>query len=379
MVRTTLALMLLCLPALAGGAGKPSLTWKDVKYRLDDLPAELDPLVAETARPWAEWADAKGYEVELSDAADVILVVSKRQRKVENDFELVAKTIQAVDRFLEPRERAPKTTGGAPKEKKERGRLEDFDLPSLDKPDIEAPRLPPQIPVLFKAYNPRDYESGLDMLVEEHPWLKDWAKDTGTTVYGLVLPHPLVGAWLVNAPDNEEWNPLNEMVHRMAQMLVIDRCGVQPYWLQVGTAWHVELEVMGAIYCFPYRAEFVGVGEHGGWKHQLRNEFDKPKTPPPTMGEIAGLVRGEYDDRAAGFAWGTARWLVREHPERFGDLLRGFDAITRKEGIQVASDGVTWTTIPGWEIPDARQLETLQRFVSRSFLKDLGEAFADGV
>ena len=68
---------------------------------------------------------------------------------------------------------------------KERGPLEEFDLPSLDEPDIEAPPLPPQIPVLFKAYNTRDYASGLDMLVEEHPWLEGWANDVGKGYYGL--------------------------------------------------------------------------------------------------------------------------------------------------------------------------------------------------
>ena len=90
------------LPALAG---KGTLNWKGTTYKLDALPEELGPHVAETARPWAAWAAKKGYRLELSDEADVLLVVAKRQRKVERDLELLARTRAAVDLFLEPRAR----------------------------------------------------------------------------------------------------------------------------------------------------------------------------------------------------------------------------------------------------------------------------------
>lgn len=369
-----LALALLAAPALCGA---PSLRWKGRTYKLEALPEALPAEVGRAAGVWGEWAEDEGYRLELSDDARCLLVVSERRGKVELELELIERTLDAVDAFLPPREGSTPAAEGAAKPKAGPGRLEDFELPPLT-PEVSAPRLPHQVPVLLEARDPGDYADALRMLVRKHPWLASWAEDTGASVYGLVLPHPLVGAWLWNAPDNEEWDPRNELVHRLAQLLVLDRGGQPPYWLLAGIAWNVEHQVRGAIYCFPYRAEFVGVGEHGGWSPQLKSEFGGKLGAPPTIDELASLRRGRYVDRSAGLAWGAARWLIREQPARLPAILLDLDEVRRKDGIEVRQDG-SWSTRPGWEVPPEAQLEVLRRHLGRNALRSIGEAFAAGI
>jgi len=374
--RLLLGLGACALLAAPSVAGKPSLRWKGKTHALEALPAELPPEVAEAARPLGAWAERKGYRMELTPEADCLLVMSRRGRDPRENLAWIAATREELDGLLPPRAATPATSGGG-EPAAPRGRLEDFDLPPLT-PEAEMPPLPHQVPVLLEARNPKDYESALEALVEGCPWLADWAGATGKGTYGLVLPRPLVGAWLANAPANEEWDPLNELVNRYAQLLVIDRAGVQPYWLLSGIAWEAELRVRGAIYCFPYRDGFVGIGEHGGWAPRLRTLFGARADRPPTAAEISALERGTYVDDQAALAWGTARWLLDAERAALPRVLADLDRVRRKQGIEVHEDG-SWTTIPGWDWPAETLDDSLRRHVGRDALERLGAAWREGL
>ncbi len=383
----TIALLAWLGAAPGGGGADPSLCWKGRTLALDELPSELAPEVGEAARSFGAWAERMGYRLELTDAADCILIVRRNQGDVAGEMALIAATLKRVDELLAPRKPQAVAKGGpgAPGAGSEEAgttpyrpqRLEDFELPST-RPDVSVPRLPHQVPVLLKARNPADYASALDALAEQNPWLAGWAADIGKTAYGLVLPRPLIGAWLVDAPVNEEWDPQNELVNRLAQLCVIDRGGQPPYWMLAGLAWNVEFDVRGTIYCFPYRDEFVGIGEHGGWSAFLENYYGDRERQTPSMREIGALQRGTYVDPAAGHAWGTLRWILREHEDRLGPILSDLDERLRKDGIEVREDG-TWKTLKGWEVPQATQLEILKRHLGGDFLERLGKAFREGV
>jgi len=372
------------LPGLVGlavllnpaGSGEPSLRWKGRPYKLDALPAELSPEVAEAARPLAVWAEKKGYRMELTPEADCLLVLSRRSSSSAEHLAWIAATIKAFEGVLAPRVAEPPDAAGGPTPP-ERKRLEDFDLPPLT-PEVEMPRLPHQIPILLEARNSKDYESALGALVESCPWLGEWAEARGKGAYGLVLPRPLLGAWLADAPANEEWDPRNELVNRLAQLIVIERAGVQPYWLLAGLAWEIELSVRGGIFCFPYRSGFVGVEEHGGWAARLSTLFAERAERPPTAGEIAGLKRGVYVDDQAAVAWGAARWLMKEQRAALPPLLADLDQVRRKQGIEVRQDG-SWTTIPDWDWPDEVLDEILRRHLGPDAFERLGQAFRAGL
>ncbi len=378
----------LALAALA--AGEPALRWKGRMIALEKLPAELPAEVGRAAEPFGAWADRKGYRLELSASADCILIVPKSQGDVDGEMELIAATLRRVGEFLPPRpgeKEAAAASGAAGAGSAGAGqptttpyrpeRLEDFELPST-RPDVSVPRVPHQVPVLIKARNQADNNSALDALAAQNPWLAGWVEDVGKVAYGLVLPRPLIGAWLVNAPANEEWDPLNELVNRLAQLCVLDRGGQPPYWLLAGLAWNVELDVRGTIYCFPYRDEFVGIGEHAGWSAFLKTYYSERGRGTPALSEIAALKRGRYVDPAAGHAWGTVRWILSQHKERLLPILLELDERLRKDGIDVRADGI-WTTLKHWEVPEPVQLEILKRHLGPDFLDRLGQAFREGV
>jgi len=355
-------------------AGEPTVKWKGHDYVLSKLPAELPKEVAEAVQPLGTWAQSKGYLIEVTPEADCILL-TRRSGSVETNFARIRETFAAFEGLVAPRTDAPETGTAT---KPARGKLEDFDLPKVGHQDAEMPRRPHQIPVLLEAKNPADFKSALQALVKTCDWLAGWVASTGENAYGVVLPHPLMGAWLVNAPANEEWNPENELVNRLAQLILLDRAGEQPYWLLSGVAWEIELTVRKGIYCFPYRDGFVGVEEHAGWSPQLKNLFTSRETNPPTIAEIASLKRGAYIDTQAAFAWGTAHWLMRSKTANLSAILTDLDQVRRKQGITVAADG-TWKTIEDWDWPNAVLDEILRKQLGNDFDQQLGAAFRTGL
>jgi len=370
---------LAALAVLSGCLSAPlraDLMWKGQKVDPAALPEGLPPEVARAAQPWLEWSRKRGYHLWVSDGGDCILLAEKRWSGVEESMGLIADTIAAVDRFLPPR--PADVVAEAPKEAPSTGTpLEDFDLPPAGvQGPSEVPRTPHQVPLLFAARNPAHYKEGLGLLVGGNAWLAAWADEIGGESYGLALPEPLVGAWLIEAPENEEWDPRNELVHRLAQLLVMDRGGRVPYWMLVGTAWNVELEVRGGIYCFPYRYGFVGIGEHGGWAPALRSRFTGRDAPEVDAAVLCALQRGTYVDRDAAAAWGGMRFLIEEHAADLPALMADLDRAWRQGALEVAEDG-SWRSLPLWQWPLETQADLLRRHLGRDLWERLRAAFRD--
>lgn len=362
-----------CLLALVPSA-RADLLWKGKTVDPKSPPKELAPGVLAAAAPWQEWSRKRGYHLWVSDAGDCILLAEKRYSGVEESLGLCRDTIAAVDRFLPPRpaEVAPQPVAAEPVKGKS---LEEFELPPPGTPGpSEVPRTPQQVPVLFAARNAAHYQEGLSMLVEGSPWLTAWAEEIGRGAYGLTLPRPLVGAWLIEAPENEEWDPRNELVHRLAQLLLMDRAGYLPYWMTVGTAWVVEQDVRGGIYCFPYRTGFVGIGEHGGWAAPLRSRFRDSDTGEVDAAALCALQRGLYVDKHAATAWGGMHYLIAEHREALPALMADLDLAWRQGALEVAADG-SWRSRPQWEWPLSTQADLLQRHLGKDLWKRLTQEF----
>lgn len=355
---------------------RADVLWKGKPVDLAALPEGLPPEVATAAEPWKAWARKHGYHLWVADAGDCILLAERSFSGVQESLELSAATIAAMDRILPPR-KGGDVVAAAPPKKPSTGSLEDFELPPAGVAGpTEVPPRPHQVPVLFAARNPAHYKEALGTLVEGNAWLTAWAEEIGADSYGLALPQPLVGAWLIEAPENEEWDPRNELVHRLAQLLLMDRAGNLPYWMVVGTAWNLELEVRGSIYCFPYRAGFVGIGEHGGWAPALRARFGEPDAAEVDAGALCALERGLYVDKHAATAWGGMRYLIAEHRAALPALMADLDSAWRRSALEVAADG-TWKSLPLWEWPLATQADLLQRHLGRDLWQRLGQDFRD--
>lgn len=371
-LRSLASAFVLSLCAVA--PARADLLWKGQKIDPAKPPEGLAPEACKAAAPWMEWSRKRGYHLWVSDGGDAILLAEKRWSGVEESMDLIQATLEAVGAFLPPRAgSAPapaqpiRPSTGTP--------LEDFELPpaGIQGPS-EIPRTPHQVPVLFAARNPQHYKEGLAELVEGNAWMTAWAEQIGAESYGLCLPEPLIGAWLIEAPENEEWDPRNELVHRLAQLLVMDRAGRVPYWMLVGTAWNVELDVRGGIYCFPYRYGFVGIGEHGGWGPALRTRFGGADAPEVGPEVVCALERGQYVDTHAATAWGTMRHLIAERRTALPALLADFDLAWRQGAIERGENG-TWRSLPLWEWPLETQADLLRRHLGRDVWKALQASF----
>jgi hypothetical protein len=187
---------------------------------------------------------------------------------------------------------------------------------------------------------------------------------------GFALQEPLVAAWMVSGSGLEEYNPLNEFVHRAAELRLLDKFGQVPYWLHSGIAWAAELAVCGTVYCFPYRDEFIGVGEHGGWKPQLASLL-KAKDSAPSWKSVAALQRGSYRDTAAAMAWGMAEFLMAQSGVGPSQVLLELDRIWRQDGITVerfSDGGHRWRTVQGYEVPLERQQAVFEQHLGVNLL-----------
>jgi hypothetical protein len=232
--------------------------------------------------------------------------------------------------------------------------------------DMDAP-----VPILVQLEDPAALGRLKTFLGREHPYLAGWA-ESGERGVGFVLEEPLIAGWLREVPGvkKSEWKPQNELTNRLVQALLIQRAGRLPQWLTQGLAWYVELEVKKSIYCFPFRAGFVGKKEHKGWQSALKAMLVESGQRAPTMTELAGWPRGSYDDRHAALAWGAATLLARYFPEELPLVVADFEERTRTGGRITNADG-SWESVPDYEIPPDEQLAILDERLGTSFLGEL--------
>jgi hypothetical protein len=221
--------------------------------------------------------------------------------------------------------------------------------------------------VMFVLEKPAHYDSVVDAIAERFSYLGPWVKEARGSG-GFVLEEPLAGAYVKGIEANEEWSGEHELVHRIAELLLVRRFGRQPYWVQQGWAWHTELSLMGSIYCFPYRNEFVGVGEHGGWDKDLSRFFDESSKLDVWISDIGALRRGVWNDRHAKVAWGAVKFLVEQHGAALPALLEEQRVEWDRQNRVEAGDG-TWTRDRQFRLPDPLQRELLERHAGADVLE----------
>jgi hypothetical protein len=191
-----------------------------------------------------------------------------------------------------------------------------------------------------------------------------------------VLEEPAVGALAFFAGAREEWDPMNEVAHRAAHLLIVQRFGHQPNWLRVGLSWSLEQDVRGSIYCFPGRNEFVSVAEHGGWSSELTSAYRSRSAAPITIEELCRLVRGRFQTEAAARAWGAARYLVEHEraalPRILSDLRAAWDETSR-----VTHPDGSWERKPDFELDAAAQRAVFERHAGPELWARITAAFRD--
>jgi len=401
MIRTRLAAFLAAVlagsPAADCRVASQGLHFQGRTRPFDDLPAELTPAARSAVETWIPWAERAGYRMTLGDDQRVLVLTYGARSGLERTSQLVDRVSAVFEASLPRTELPPEAPppdvatpappadgplpedpegGPAPWEEIGLGRYESPEVPTWSF-TWGAADMPPDAStaVFLVVEDDGDFLAVLDFLKEGFPYLEAWAEDAGR-FSGFTLQQPLAGAFVEGASGQEEWNPDNEVVNRIAQLLLLRRFGQQPNWLVQAWAWHCEFAVLGAVYCFPYRDEFVGVGEHGGWERDVRNLFKVREKKPLRPSEFADWERGTYEHSTARISWGLLEFVLHEHPGKLPLVAEEFRVHVDRENRVDHGDG-TWSRNVDFVIPPERQVELLEKHLGKGFLKDATRFFRE--
>lgn len=367
------ALVLALLSGIAAaaptrGGDDPLLHWGRASHPLTELPVELGDAPRAALEKWGPWAAEHGYRLELTDDARVLLLVqAKRRPKAE--LELIEDTVAWFDELLPaPPRREDGSPASPPVPEPAAHRIGPDGswswIPHGSLPDVDTV-------VLVQAKDQTDYESTVDLVAELEPYLVPWT-GTGKRASGFVLERPLCSVWREGGADLEEYDPENELVHRLARLLTLRRFGRQPWWLTLGIAWHFEIGIRGDVYCFPYRDGFVARKEHRAWPSMLKRTVKKDAVE---MEHLAGWRRGEWDDGQAILAWGVVGHLADRHADALPLLLEDFRVLQNCKGIERRTDG-SWSVVVGYEPSPADQVESVRWYLGEEFEAEATKALA---
>lgn len=361
-------------------APEPSVLWKERDEPLSALADVLGEVRFEEARQWARWGHARGYRIVLDGSARVLLLypeegaaggrstsgrragkpsktaLRRAERAQQARLELIARTLAHVDRLVPV---APETPGTpvTPREPEQEASSTHGFLGGAQREHL---------PVLVELRNVGDQYEFLQELVRTDPTLRDWV-DSAYGNSGLVLPRPLLGAWLLAGEGLEEWSPQHELVNRLTRLLLIQRHGRLPEWISRGLAWQVEMALLESVYCFPRRDGFVFASEHKNWERAVRRMY-KSQEEPLSIDEVVSMDRASFSLRAARRSWGVAEFLVREHPDSIAPLLADLAADRDRNTKVVKPDG-TWTLNTTYEASPGTQAALLERHCGEGFLE----------
>ncbi len=363
--------------------GDLEVQWKGKTYSLDEIGAAFSEGqglgVLARLRTYSDWVTSNEYVVALSSDARVILVTpDKRQSK--RSLKLVEETLSAFDELMSPpvRSRAQEAAAEVADSAEEDDPFADAFGPVST--GEEADHVPDSGPVLlFEVGEENQYRELLTGVGNDNPRMEGWARSVASEP-GFAEEQISAAAWQ-SAPDGYElgdvWRPQNELVNRLARLLIHRSFGAQPTWLRVSAAWRVEMQVHGDIYCFPYRKEFVGIGDHGGWEPNIKTQFKKRKKKPLQPDEFASWQRNTWDENKAHLSWGVMEYLARFKPEALPAIAEQF-RLMFNDGYKTTYPDGTWTTDPRFEIPLEEQAAVLQSHLGDAYLEDISEFFAKG-
>ncbi|MFT7671196.1 MAG: hypothetical protein ACI8X5_003913 [Planctomycetota bacterium] len=373
-----------------------SVRWQAKNFKCSDLPEGLGKGPVAAIESWAAWSLEHEYQMHLVKDKRVLLISPKDSSKLARHLKLIDDTAKEFDKLAPapPREEIvlEDEEEGAPDSMPEEELPEDPEGgPAGWSPDDEEP-LPftfsyewgagtwpvdTETCVMFVVHDEKDYSTLVDTLVEKQDYLAEWAK-TGKTQTGFVHERPLVAAYIENASGMEEWDPDNEVVHRVAQMLFVRRfSSQQPYWLVQGTSWYIEMKLRKAIYVYPYRDEFVFATEHTAWDSDLTNTFNDREEDPVRPEEFTAWNHGSYQGGPARLSYGLVGFIARYHPDAFGQFLEDLRLFAMEDNRVELGNG-DWERASGYVISSENQMRLGEQHFRESFLKDAADYFRKG-
>ena len=371
--------------------------WRGERHAVEQLPASMSFAARSAVEAVAPWAADHEYRLDLEDSGRVLLV-TRQEASTERALGLVERTIAWFDEQIPApssssvrtyrRVEAPTTgaavdSGAVPEDP-------DDDAPwkvagfganqgrSRSVPETQtrwgADDVVPdtQTAIFFVVRDERDYKKLLAFVAKLQPYLKSWTR-AARKQQGFALQAPLAGAYIELAEGQEEWNADNELVNRLTQLLSLRRFGPLPNWLQQGIAWNAEVALLGAIYCFPFREEFVWATEHTGWDRAVevlvsrREDAVEPK-------EFLGWKRGRYDDEAAKLSWAGVRLLLEKPAGELSAIARTL-AEFRDHDNRIHETETSWKRDPAYVLPVEDQRAILESYLGGEVWQEWTQRF----
>ena len=318
------AALLLVLPAARAG-DRVNVRWQGKTGTSAALPAGFPEPAHAVLTAWEPFLKQAGYRADADPAGRVLLFTSEKSAHTDDQLHQLAKVSAWFDARLP--------------------------APAAAKPESVCA-------ALFVVRDPAEYATLLARLAEIAPTLAGWTADAKKDT-GFVLSEPLCAAFLESAPGLKEWSPAHELVDRATQLLLVQRFGEQPYWIQQGFAWAAEWGYDSTLYSFPYRNEFIKATEHGAWPGELKALVAARAPKLLELSEFALLRRGRWDPERARLAFGCASFLALQPGAKLAEALTQL-ATFRVENNRKDKDDGTWVTDPLYEIPAEKQLEILE-------------------
>jgi hypothetical protein len=381
-------LLALCLLVALDGSSAKKPNGKPAPAAQAAAPAKArGPAFVAAENAWKEWAAKHDYTITASKDERVLILLPKERGKPEHALDLLEKSLKRFDEILPA---PPPIKPGPPPS--------DGDNPPTDEPPPAAPDptsadhpwvwggatnpLDSDTIVFGLFRKPDDYADALGKVSAAFPFLAPWAEKAKEDP-GCLLLQPPFGGCVDSVAGMQEWNPDNEIVHRVAALAMYRRFGHQPFWVLLGVGWNVEWDVLKSIYAFPYRNGFVSVHEHGGWEADLKRKFiGRGKKQPLTIDELAAIKRGSFEADDAARAWGTLRFLVSNYPKETPRLLQEFqlqrEKLGRKDDPGGSAEWSSWKIPADFELAAADQKPILEQIINPEALAQASAYFRDG-
>jgi len=319
--------------------------------------------VAAQLEPLGPWLTEHELYAALDDTATVALVTrSKKQAK--RRMKLVEETLEAFEEHYAPPDRS---------DSDETFRQTDWGAGQY-RPDQRAV-------VVCEVHSETQYGELVEIVGANDPNpAQDWVA-TMRDKPGFCDGRLAFAGWQEspNGFQTEDvWFTENELVGRLGRLLLYRSFGPQPTWFDVACAWLMEEEVQGNIYHFPYRYEFVGIGEHSGWKTELRSAFKARRGEDDVLrpDEFVGWPRNRWDDDRAAVAWGLATMLRDGSKGALAALAEDFRL--RYKTASIVENGNSWKYVPLAELSAEDQVAALEAAAGEGVLARATEYFRTG-
>ena len=377
------ALTILAGLVLGLGGEEVQLGWRGTDTTTANLPEDLPKAARDAIAAWKDWCVERKYRFDLDEAGKVLFVSRASNDRRDTHMALVQQCVELFDRELPMPARKPGPLAAAtpaappkpihtplPEDPEDETHPWKLAPPTSEERPTHTPAKAmswsatetapdTETAVLLLVRNQKDFERMLEHLGKLQPHLAQWAR-SARSLQGVVLGAPLVGAYLELPDGVEEWDPDHELVNRLARLLLLRRFGELPNWFVQGYAWHMEIALKNAVYCFPWRDDFVSVGDHTDWDRSVAKLYEKD----PVSTDFLGWKRGGYCDREAKTSWGVVEYLLDKEP-RTPDLLEALHAY-REEHSKV-QEGTLWHRDTDYEIPAEEQKTLIAEHVGSDF------------